>query len=502
MDAAQETQAQKAPIEPQPEVAEEKEVTGLRGHFRHVGYGAGATMVRPGAGNEPPPDAAALVARFGAMLGADLSSVRVRLGSARPAGHGAQGTTEGSEIHLGVTPAQLMTRAGQRLLAHELVHVVQQKRATATESPVGDAEAEADRVAERVVEGAPSPVRASAGTGRTLHKKGNGLLTGAQEQKAIAYNTKQGYSHATIVHYQSVVGTTPDGLIGPLTCEAIARFQQSHSLNPDGCIGPLTRGAIDGAGATTGAPPKKDDGPLLSPKAIAKAVEWYGTRTLIYTKSVAKQIQAKVGAEPDGVIGPKSVKAIAAWQKAHGLDVDGYAGHDTLTAMFGQDIRENVPDKQEGGSGSGTGAVEMPFKRPNGLSEIQGVFGKPGTSIGSFSMRAGAGGKKINVPCHKKVGPILQAIFDDIFAAGLSSHIHSYDGCYVYRTKRKNSKSWSTHAWGIAIDINASSNPMTSKANMKISDSQKKLAPYFEKHGFYWGAAFGDPMHFQYCTGY
>ena len=507
MDAAQESQAQKAPVEPQPEVVEQKQQTGgVRGQFRGVGYGDGATMVRPGAAaGDPPPDASALVARFGALLGADLSGVRIHLGSPRPGGHGAAGTTDGSDIHLGVTAAQLMTRAGQRLLAHELVHVVQQKRATATPSPVGDAESEADRVAERVASGSPAPVRASASAGRTLHKKGNGgLLTGIQEQAAIAYNKKQGYGHATIVHFQSVVGTTPDGFIGPLTCEAIARYQQSHGLTPDGRIGPLTRAAIEGAGGgTTGAAPPKQQGPLLTRKAIQNAVEWYDTRAPIYPPSVAKQIQAKVGAEADGAIGPKTVAAIAAWQKAHGLDADGYAGHDTLTAMFGQDIRASMPEHQGGKeANTGAGEAEMPFQRPSGLTELQKVFGKPGTSIGTFAMRAGAGGKLINVPCHKKVGPVLQKVFDDIFAAGLSSHIHSYDGCYVYRTKRKSSKAWSTHAWGIAIDINASTNAMTSKANMKVSDSQKKIAPYFEKHGFYWGAAFGDPMHFQYCTGY
>ena len=52
------------------------------------------------------------------------------------------------------------------------------------------------------------------------------------------------------------------------------------------------------------------------------------------------------------------------------------------------------------------------------------------------------------------------------------------------------------------MDVNASANPMRKKSDMVISKDQKVIAPYFEKHGFYWGAAFGDPMHFQYCTGY
>lgn len=500
MEAAQQSEAQKATlIDAQPEAAPETSAGGARGHLRGLGYGDGASMVRP-AGGDPPPDAAALVTRFAALLGADLSGVRIKLGSMRPAAHGAQGFAANGEVHLGVTPAQLMTPMGQKLLAHELVHIVQQRRA-ATAAPEGDSETEADRLAERVASGSPADVKGAASPGRQLHKKSAGLLTGAQEQAAIAYNAKQGYSPATIMKYQSLVGTTPDGVIGPLTVEAIARFQNGQGLFPDGKIGPMTRAAMDGAGATTGAPPTAGttQAPTLSKAQIAKVVQWYDVRGPLYPKSVAIQIQKKVGATPDGDIGPKTVAAIAAWQATNGLTPDGVAGADTLTAMFGQDIRPNTPNKEPG---QPVGDVEMPFQRPNGLSQIQGVFGKPGTSIGSFAMRAGKGGKLINVPCHKKIGPTLQKVFDDIWAAGLSGHIHSYDGCYVYRTKRKSSKAWSTHAWGIAIDINASSNPMTSKSKMKISDSQKVIAPYFEKHGFYWGAAFGDPMHFQYCTGY
>lgn len=504
MEAAHESEAQKkAPIEAQPEVAEQlSQGAGTPNRFRGLGYNDGASMMRPGASGDLPPEADALVHRFAAMLGVDLSGVRIKLGSMRPAAHGAQGFAVGGEVHLGVTPAQLMTQTGQRLLAHELAHLRQQQRTAATNAPEGDSETEADRAADRVAAGSPAEVKGAASQGRQLHKKSAGLLNGAQEQAAIAYNAKQGYSTAAIMHYQSTVGTTPDGVIGPLTVEAIARFQAGHGLGPDGKIGPMTRAAIDGGGtgSTTGsgAPAQA---PTLSKKKIAAAVEWYDTRAPLYPKAVAIQLQKKVGATPDGDIGPKTVAAIAAWQGTHELTVDGIAGADTLTAMFGQDIRPNTPAQQPGGKDEAAD-TEMPFQRPNGLTQLQGVFGKPGTSIGSFAMRAGAGGKQINVPCHKKVGPTLQKVFDDIWAAGLSSHIHSYDGCYVYRTKRKNSKSWSTHAWGIAIDINASSNPMTSKAKMKVSDSQKVIAPFFQKHGFYWGEAFGDPMHFQYCTGY
>jgi len=146
--------------------------------------------------------------------------------------------------------------------------------------------------------------------------------------------------------------------------------------------------------------------------------------------------------------------------------------------------------------------MEGGLRRPAGLHDILRVFGKPGTNIISKAMRCGPGGKMTTVSCHAKVAGVLAGVFDDIFSAGLSEHINTFDGCYNYRSKRGGSE-MSTHAWGIAVDVNASANPMTSsKKGKTISYDQKVLAPFFQKRGFVWGAAFNDAMHFQYCSGY
>ena len=234
------------------------------------------------------------------------------------------------------------------------------------------------------------------------------------------------------------------------------------------------------------------------------ALHFYKTHKGQYSHKVAVRIQKEVGAFPDGLIGPKTTRAIADWQSAHGLSVDGIAGQHTLTSMFGEDIRvgadgphhgnEDKPKDDAKDKGGG-------LDRPNGLSEIKKVFGEPGTNQVSVSMRCGPGGTMRKITCHEKLAGKLTAVFQDIFNAGKGDHIHSYDGCYVFRKKR-NGKGYSTHSWGIAVDINASTNPMQSKSKMKVTHSQKEIAPFFEAHGFYWGAAFGDPLHFQYCTGY
>ncbi len=235
---------------------------------------------------------------------------------------------------------------------------------------------------------------------------------------------------------------------------------------------------------------------------VQAALRFYRNYPSLYPPRVAKRIQEAVGAVPDGLIGPKTVQAIANYQAAHGLEADGIAGTATLNQLFGEDIRpgkgsndqpEDKPDEE----------VSTDLRRPSGLNDLIKVFGQPGTSITTAAMRAGKNGEIVNVRCHKKIAPILQAVFQSIHEAGMSNHIHTYDGCYVYRKKRSGGSSWSTHAWGISIDVNASANPMVSSASkMTISDSQKVLAPFFEKHGFYWGKHFNDPMHFQYCTGY
>lgn len=247
-----------------------------------------------------------------------------------------------------------------------------------------------------------------------------------------------------------------------------------------------------------------DDG--LSDNEIKKALSWYRQHRSLYPEHVVVRIQHAIGVEDDGIIGQRTVKAIARWQRDNGLTPDGIAGVSTLTKMFGDDIRpgkgkeggvdRKIDDEEHGQADTGG------LQRPHGYQQIIKVFGKPGMNIVTQSMRAGPNGEIINVRCHKLLAPIFKKVFDEIYKEGLSHCIKSFDGCYVYRRKKRGG-SWSTHAWGIAIDINASGNPMVrNKRNMKITDGQKAIAPIFEKYGFYWGAAFGDPMHFQYCTGY
>jgi LysM repeat protein len=105
-----------------------------------------------------------------------------------------------------------------------------------------------------------------------------------------------------------------------------------------------------------------------------------------------------------------------------------------------------------------------------------------------------------NVYCHRKLVPILPSVFADIERRGLRNKVRSFGGCFNFRSKRSGSK-LSTHAWGIAIDLNPETNGMG-----QDGDIAPGIVAAFKNAGFFWGGDWPgrnkDPMHFQFCRGY
>lgn len=60
---------------------------------------------------------------------------------------------------------------------------------------------------------------------------------------------------------------------------------------------------------------------------------------------------------------------------------------------------------------------------------------------------------------------------------------------------------WSNHAWGLAVDLNATRNPMTSDGVVH-TDMPFWVIQIMAEHGFAWGGAYTgarkDPMHFEF----
>jgi hypothetical protein len=104
---------------------------------------------------------AAIVGRVAAKLGADFSNVRFHTGAESEEAAGAIGArayTIGSDIHFGKDQYKPGSSEGDRLIAHELTHVVQQGLTGPTRQnkldvsqPEDPAELEADSIAEDVV---------------------------------------------------------------------------------------------------------------------------------------------------------------------------------------------------------------------------------------------------------------------------------------------------------------------------------------------------------------
>lgn len=104
------------------------------------------------------------------------------------------------------------------------------------------------------------------------------------------------------------------------------------------------------------------------------------------------------------------------------------------------------------------------------------------------------------ITCHKLLASVFTGVFDRIQSSGLQSKITSFGGCFSFRPQRTGTK-LSTHAWGIAIDLNPETNEQGTAGNMDSG-----LIATFREAGFKWGGDWQgrsrDPMHFQFCTGY
>ena len=79
-------------------------------------------------------------------------------------------------------------------------------------------------------------------------------------------------------------------------------------------------------------------------------------------------------------------------------------------------------------------------------------------------------------------------------------------GCFAPRLKRVNGD-LSTHSWGVAIDINADTNPLAAPGVVladAVRDMPDAWVEVFQGLGWTWGGRFPrpDPMHYQFCSGF
>ena len=152
------------------------------------------------------------------------------------------------------------------------------------------------------------------------------------------------------------------------------------------------------------------------------------------------------------------------------------------------------------------------METPTGVQQIISLFGEAGqprchSGVVTLSGRG-------RIVCHELLEETLQSVFDKIFSECAEYYL-SCGGCYANRAKRGSHKI-STHAWGIAVDLNVPYNPLSLQYEQLLSRYSKDKLKYiftpthpivkiFEEHGFLWGGDFKgrkDGMHFQFAKGY
>lgn len=84
--------------------------------------------------------------------------------------------------------------------------------------------------------------------------------------------------------------------------------------------------------------------------------------------------------------------------------------------------------------------------------------------------------KVSSIRVHKKLAPTLAATFQAIYDRGFAPLVQTYGGAYMYRPKRGSAK-FSTHSWGIALDLNTATNQMGTKGDIdqRIVDVFREL---------------------------
>jgi hypothetical protein len=99
------------------------------------------------------------------------------------------------------------------------------------------------------------------------------------------------------------------------------------------------------------------------------------------------------------------------------------------------------------------------------------------------------------IACNKKILPQLTGAMRELQTRGLAGLIRTSNGCYSPRMQVGNTYALSRHAYGIAVDINATRNPYGDPPSQ-----DPRLVELMERWGFTWGGRWlvPDGMHFEF----
>lgn len=106
------------------------------------------------------------------------------------------------------------------------------------------------------------------------------------------------------------------------------------------------------------------------------------------------------------------------------------------------------------------------------------------------------GAAMTRVYCNRDMITPLEQALANVVSRGLASELRTFDGCLMVRDVRGKPGQLSAHAYALAIDLNAKSNPLGGPVEFS-----KELVKCFTDAGFDWGGDFKrvDAMHFSFC---
>lgn len=98
---------------------------------------------------------------------------------------------------------------------------------------------------------------------------------------------------------------------------------------------------------------------------------------------------------------------------------------------------------------------------------------------------------------HELLEAPLKAAFRLLCEGGFAGELRTFDGCVCIRPPKGGSMPYSTHAWGMALDLNAGSNGYGQRPTLSYG-----FVSCFSQCGFEWGGIWRpdsgrDGMHFQ-----
>jgi peptidoglycan hydrolase-like protein with peptidoglycan-binding domain len=174
------------------------------------------------------------------------------------------------------------------------------------------------------------------GTVRAIAESLGLIFTIGSEPWHLAYSGGGSSFNANGAQIQGLLNTfgyklAVDGIVGPVTMNAIVDFQKKNGLVADGIVGPKTMAVLEAGPKPTPAPGGLVVDGVLGPQTYKALQKVLGVSADgVFGPVSKKALQGKLSVRADGVIGPQTVRAL---QARLGVAQDGDWGPKTTKAL-------------------------------------------------------------------------------------------------------------------------------------------------------------------------